>query len=271
MSDNLQVLITRAETQSAEFSRLLKQQGMTVWDMPTIEITPPSSYDPLDQAIGNLQDYDWLVFTSANGVNFFLDRLATLGFNLDVLTTCKKAVVGRKTAKALEQHGLSVDFIPPDFLSSELARAFPTATAPHETRLLYACLETGCRDEWVSELETFGYFVQKAATYDSRCPQEMPMEVLKKLTSAEINVATFSSPKTVVHFHQMLMGAIAEKKTAEIIESLSIAAIGPVTAAACLQELGKVDIQPQEYTIEGMVAAIQRYPMSKCLRSCPTL
>jgi uroporphyrinogen-III synthase len=258
MPENLQVLITRAETQSAEFSRLLEQEGMTVWDMPTIEITPPSSYDTLDRAIRNLKEYDWLVFTSANGVNFFLDRLTELGLSLDVLTNCNKAVVGRKTARVLEEYELEADFIPPNFLSSELARTFPIEKAPHETQLLYPCLETGCRDEWVRELETLGYSVQMAAAYDSRCPQGMPMEVLKRLTSAQIDVATFASPKTAVHFRQMLIDAIGEKKTDQVIGNLSIAAIGPVTAAACLQQFGKVDIQPQEYTIEGMTAAIQR-------------
>ncbi|XTZ11879.1 MAG: uroporphyrinogen-III C-methyltransferase, partial [cyanobacterium endosymbiont of Rhopalodia inflata] len=106
------VLVTRAAEQSSQFSLMLQQQGARVIEMPALEIIPPLSWKGLDHAIEKLSSFDWLIFTSANGIKFFFQRLETLGKDVRDLAGIKLAVVGRKTAYVLKRYGLKADFIP---------------------------------------------------------------------------------------------------------------------------------------------------------------
>jgi uroporphyrinogen-III synthase len=252
----MQVLVTRAASQSDEFTKLLEQNGIAVLETPTLELQPPSSYDALDRAINDIAKFQWLVFTSANGVNFFVERLKELGHTVAILRSHKLAVVGRKTAACLEKHGLMPDFIPPDFLSTALASHFPDRMQASDLAILYPCLETGCRDEWVSEMQALGCDITMVSAYESGCPNQIPPPVIAALLSGSVDVATFASPKTAVNFRQLLTASLEEEQLSQLLSRLKIAAIGPVTAATCIAEFGKVDIQPTEYTIEGLTAAI---------------
>jgi uroporphyrinogen-III synthase len=247
------ILVTRSLSQSSEFTTLLQDQGATIIEMPALEIRPPSSWAGLDQAIAQLQNYDWLVLTSANAVNYFTDRLLALGKDYRDLQGVKVAVVGEKTAQCLTQKGLRPDYIPPDFIADALLQHFPGN--PDQQRILFPRVESGGREVLVQEFTDRGATVTEVAAYQSGCPQVADPSALTALENGKINIITFASSKTVKHFCQLLQQSFGEQ-WATILDTVLIASIGPQTSLTCHQLLGRVDIEAAEYTLPGLTQAI---------------
>ncbi|MBM4325432.1 MAG: uroporphyrinogen-III synthase, partial [Deltaproteobacteria bacterium] len=111
------ILITRAREQSREFTTRLKRLGAEVIEFPTIEIVPPSSWKGVDHAVAKLKSYDWVIFTSANGVNFFFQRLKEKGKNRHLLSGSKICAIGPATAEQLRKKNIRVDLIPKEFIA----------------------------------------------------------------------------------------------------------------------------------------------------------
>jgi uroporphyrinogen III methyltransferase/synthase len=249
------VLITRSEGQSSQFTQLLQQQGANVIEMPALVITPPSSWAQLDQAIAYLSDFDWLILTSTNGVDYFLARLFSQGKDTRALAGVKIAVVGKKTAASLQSHGLQADFIPPDFVADSLIAHFPEPLS--EKKILFPRVETGGRDILVKDLTIQGAEVVEVAAYQSGCPAEISPVALAALQQRKVDIITFASAKTVQNFYQLLTTALGKDATLDsLLEGVCIASIGPQTSASCRKLLGRVDVEAQEYTLEGLVQAI---------------
>jgi uroporphyrinogen-III synthase len=249
------VLVTRSAGQSSQFTDLLQAAGTQVIEMPALEIRPPSSWAPLDQAIATLTDYEWLILTSANAVNFFLERLQQVGHPPD-LKTVKLAVVGQKTAKVLQQWGLSPDFIPPDFVADSLVEQFPVAVAG--LKLLFPRVESGGREVLVKEMTAAGATVTEVPAYESGCPRVPDPAAIAALEAQTVHIITFASSKTVRHVCQLLEQAWGPD-WAQGLGGVAIASIGPQTSATCLQQLGRVDIEAQEYPLEGLTQAIAQW------------
>ncbi len=249
------ILVTRSAEQSTTFSNLLKAQGATVIEMPTLEILPPSSWDELDQAIAEIQDYDWLVLTSANAVNYFFDRFIAQGQDLRKLANCKIAVVGKKTAKFLKARGFSPDFTPPDFVADSLIEHFPGLIAGQ--KMLFPRVESGGREVLVNSFTASGAIVTEVAAYQSGCPAIADVTAITALRSGKITIITFASSKTVQHFHQLIEQAIGPNWPM-VLQNICIASIGPQTSKTCLELLGRVDVEATEYTLEGLVEGIVR-------------
>jgi uroporphyrinogen III methyltransferase / synthase len=244
------VLITRSLQQSPELQQLLAAKGARTIEMPTLEIAPPSDWTALDRAITNIADYHWLVLTSANGVEYFFDRLAAQHKDARALAGVKIAVVGRKTAEILQRRGLYADFIPPEFVADSLVDSFPEALT--NRRILFPRVESGGRELLVQAFTAAGAVVDEVAAYQSICPTQVDSTALLALQRREINIITFASSKTVQHFHQL----VAAHLPAGWSNNLLIASIGPQTSATCRQLLGRVDLEASEYTMPGLVAAI---------------
>jgi uroporphyrinogen III methyltransferase / synthase len=244
------VLITRSLQQSPELQQLLAAQGARTIEMPTLKIAPPSDWTALDQAITNIADYHWLVLTSANGVEYFFDRLSAQHKDARALAGVKIAVVGRKTAEILQRQGIYADFIPPEFVADSLVTSFPEALA--DRRILFPRVESGGRELLVQAFTAAGAMVDEVAAYQSICPTQADPTALLALQRQEINIITFASSKTVQHFHQL----VAAHLPAGWSNNLLIASIGPQTSATCRQLLGRVDIEASEYTMPGLVTAI---------------
>jgi uroporphyrinogen III methyltransferase / synthase len=247
------VLVTRAAGQSSQFTQLLHQQGATVLEMPALEICPPSSWQALDEAIAQLQQFDWLILTSTNGVDYFFDRLTALGKDARSLAGIKIAVVGKKTSACLQQRGLQPDFIPPNFVADALITDFPDADRLPGTRILFPRVETGGREVLVKEFTEKGAIVTEVAAYQSGCAKSVPAEVLAAFAQGSIDVITFASSKTVKCFHQLMVAAGQEPWQDQPI---CIASIGPQTSNDCQQLFGRVDVEAAEYTLEGLTKAI---------------
>jgi uroporphyrinogen III methyltransferase/synthase len=247
------ILITRAAGQSSQFAELLTAQGARVIEMPALEIRPPSTWEPLDQAIAALPTFHWLLLTSANAVNFFLQRLLYHQQDSRALANLKIAVVGKKTAAVLKQWGLQPDFIPPDFVADSLVSHFP---GPVEgKRLLFPRVESGGRDMLVREFSRTGADVVEVAAYESGCPLEPDAAAIAALQNRRVDVITFASSKTVEHTAQLLDQALGTDWR-PILETVAMASIGPKTSEACAKRFGRVDIEPAEYTLEGLTQAI---------------
>jgi uroporphyrinogen III methyltransferase / synthase len=249
------VLVTRSAEQSTTFSDLLKVQGAKVIEMPTLEILPPSDWDELDRAIATIQDYDWLILTSANAVNYFFDRFIAQGQDLRKLGGCKMAVVGKKTAKFLKARGFYPDFTPPDFVADSLVEHFPDSIAG--AKILFPRVESGGRELLVQSFTASGALVTEVAAYQSGCPSIADPTAITALRSGKISIITFASSKTVKHFHQLIEDAIGPDWPM-VLKNICIASIGPQTSKTCQELLGRVDVEATEYTLEGLVEGIVR-------------
>ncbi|MGK7892577.1 MAG: uroporphyrinogen-III C-methyltransferase [Xenococcus sp. (in: cyanobacteria)] len=248
---NKTILVTRAAEQSSKFTTLLENQGATVREMPALVITAPSSWQDLDQAIADLASFDWLILTSANGVKYFWSRLK----DVRALAGVKIAVVGKKTAATLQQYQIQPDFIPPNFVADSLVETFPETLSGK--KILFPRVETGGRAVLVQELTAKGASVIEVAAYESQCPEKMDRQVANALQNKQIDVITFASSKTVRNFYQLFEQELTDNTSvSDILQDIAIASIGPQTSKTCYELLGRVDIEAEIYTLEGLTEAI---------------
>ena len=252
------ILVTRAAEQSSKFSSLLQKQGATVVELPALEITAPTSWQALDNAIAELASFSWLILTSANGVNYFLERLKTLGKDSRALAGVKIAVVGRKTAAVLEKYNIQPDFIPPNYVADSLVETFPEELA--QQKILFPRVESGGRTLLKQELTAQGADIVEVPAYESACPQVIDANAWQALEQKQIDILTFASSKTVTNFVQLLKTKITNSEELNsLLENIVIASIGPQTSYTCQELLGRVDIEASEYTLEGLTTAIIEY------------
>lgn len=246
------VLVTRSEGQSPAFRELLQAQGARVLEMPTLVIQPPTSWDPLDTAIANLEQFDWLLLTSANGVQAFFERLQRQGRDSRALHSLQVAVVGSKTASVLAQYGIRPDLMPSEFVAEALLPIWPQPVQGQ--RILFPRVESGGREELVQGLRQRGAEVVEVAAYQSACPATADPQVVEALKARQVDILTFASSKTVQHFAHLIRQSGLGPEVWD--PPVQIAAIGPKTAATCKAAFGRVDIAAQEYTLEGLVEAL---------------
>ena len=253
------ILVTRAAEQSSKFTALLQQQGATVIEMPALVITPPSEWIELDRAIANLDKFQWLILTSANGVNYFFDRLY-IDRDVRALGKIKIAVVGRKTASVLKQRQLNPDFIPPNYVADSLIANFPEDITGR--KILFPRVETGGRDTLVKELSDRGAEVVEVPAYQSKCPDKIDPQAGRALQQKQIDIVTFASSKTVKNFARLLQQTADLETVKSWLADVCIASIGPQTSKTCRELLGRIDLEAAEYTLEGLTAAITNYQLS---------
>jgi uroporphyrinogen-III synthase len=255
------ILVTRSVGQSSKFTQALTSLGANVIEMPTIEIVPPSSWEGLDNAIANLSNFNWLILTSTNGVDYFFERLLAKGKDTSALAGVKIAVVGEKTAQSLKQHSLQADFIPPNFVADSLVTNFPEDIAGK--KVLFPRVESGGREVLVRELTAKKAEVIEVAAYQSLCPSSIPPSAELALQNGTIDVITFASSKTVQFFYQLVEKISSENfdsyqtyPVLNLIKGVCIASIGPQTSKDCRSLFGRVDVEAEEYTLHGLTQAI---------------
>jgi uroporphyrinogen III methyltransferase / synthase len=251
------ILVTRAIAQSSQFSEMLINQGAEVIEMPTLAILPPDSWEELDQAIAEIYTYDWLILTSANAVDSFFNRLHFHQKDSRILHNLKIAVVGRKTADVLAQHGIIPDLIPPNFIAEALVDALTASSSLQGLKILFPRVQSGGREVLVTELEQRGAKVQAIAAYESGCPAAVDQIAWQALRDRKIDIITFASSKTVKHFYQLLCQVEPPEVWLNWLDSLQIASIGTQTSATCRELLGRMDIEATEFTLEGLVESLR--------------
>lgn len=262
------ILVTRSIGQSSQFTERLTATGANVIEMPALEIGPPSSWDALDNAIAHLSDFDWLILTSTNGVDYFFERMFAQGKDARTLTGIKIAVVGEKTAQRLQQRCLIPDFIPPNFVADSLVENFPEELSGK--KILFPRVETGGREVLMNEFTDKGAEVIDVAAYQSCCPSSIPPSAELALQSGNLDVITFASSKTVKFFCELTTKIFSDNFAeyqeenrlsliANLLEGVCIASIGPQTSKDCRSLIGRVDVEAEEYTLDGLTQALIKW------------
>ena len=250
------IAVTRAEQQLGEARRLFEQAGATVLDLPALVIGPPDTWGPLDDALAELEEFHWLVVSSANGVDAVEQRLRRLGSSLAHRPRgLKIAAVGRKTAAQLEALGAPADFVPPQFVADSLIDHFPVSG--WGLRLLLPRVQSGGRTLLAEAFGEAGARVVEVAAYESRCPEALPATTAEARATGQLDALTFSSGKTVQHTALLLerqFGAGWEQR----LEGVALVSIGPQTSQTCLAQLGRVDAEADPHDLDGLVAACAR-------------
>ena len=247
------VLITRAREQSSEFTTRLKKLGAEVIEFPTIEIVPPSSWKEVDHAIAKLKSYDWVIFTSANGVHFFFQRLKEKGKNRRSLSGSKICAIGPATAKQLKKRKIRVDLVPKEFIAESILRGFKKMGTEGKQILLARAKKA--IDVLPQGLKRMGAKVDVVEVYRTVKPRGGSRRLKQLLEKGKVDVITFTSSSTVSHFIDLLK----KEDVKNLLKEVALACIGPVTARTVKEASLKVHIQPKEYTIPGLTQAIAEY------------
>jgi uroporphyrinogen III methyltransferase/synthase len=245
------VVVTRAREQASDFKALLNQLGARCIEFPTIAIQPPPSWDPLDQAMGRLTDYHWIIFTSVNGVTHFMERLRVLGRDVRDLKGILLGAIGPKTAEAVERFGLRLDLVPGEYRAEAILEALGADAMKGRRVLLPRALEA--RDILPDTLRQWGAEVDVVPAYETVLPAHQSAPVLEALRAGEVDCLTFTSSSTVSNFFQMF----SREEIMPALQGVTIACIGPITAQTAEKFGLKVDIMPADYTIPGLVSAIR--------------
>jgi uroporphyrinogen III methyltransferase/synthase len=245
------VVITRPERQADDLARLLAAQGANPIAFPTIRITEPSDWSELDRALTNLESYDWLIFTSANGVHFFIERLCQKGMDIRDLKAIKVGCIGPATAGQIEDRGIRVDLVPDEFIAEGLLKSFASMNLSGKKILIPRA--SRARDILPQGLKKQGAYVDVVTAYQTIQSRRKKEELTGYLDAGEVDVITFTSSSTVTNFVGIMgQGFI-------LPDHVKIACIGPVTAATAVKAGFQVDIRQEEYTMEGLVQSLVKY------------
>lgn len=270
------ILVTRTREQAGALSERLLTLGAIPLEFPTIRIVPPHNWDSLDWALGRLfptatehdghRDcpYAWLIFTSVNGVRICCERLLERGYDLQSMCPVRVAAIGPATAAALTHYGIQPDLVPDIYVAEGVAAALIRDSQqrgePLQGKRILLPRATEARNVLVSELQRVGAVVDEVAAYTTvsvASEDQQGREILKLLQCGEIDIITFTSSSTVRNFMQWFRSC-AMDDTFLHHPALQIACIGPITSQTA-RELGlDVDIEANEFTIEGLVEAIVR-------------
>ncbi|HEX6159370.1 MAG TPA: uroporphyrinogen-III C-methyltransferase, partial [Thermoanaerobaculia bacterium] len=241
------VVVTRAREQASELKRLLEDSGAQVLQFPTIEIAPPESFDSLDRAIDGR--YDWLVFTSTNGVQFFFERLYAKGKDVRALAGTKVAAVGQSTALDLRSRGINPDVVPERFISTELLPLLAEDQRGIRTAVIRA--EQGT-EELLTELRRRGGDVDLAVAYRTVAAEYDLAELRELIATDAIDAVTFTSASTVDHFFAKL----DEAERAKVLERAVVASIGETTSAA-IRKYGRApDVVAEKASVQALHDAL---------------
>lgn len=253
------ILVTRELPEGFE---PLEELGAEIIEFPTIEIVPPENYHELDKAIDNIETYDCLIFTSKNGVSYFLKRFFERERDIRDLKGIKICAVGSKTAKEIQKYGIRVDLIPGEFSSEGLIRLVEVLRSSRTQglkgmRFLLPRAEKA-REVFPEKVRELGGHIDLPVAYRSIKPELHGKRLRRFLREGRISIATFTSAATFNNFMD-IMG----EKANELLRGVAIAVIGPVTAKAVEKAGFKVDIMPREATIEALVEEIINWAMKR--------
>jgi len=248
---NRKIIITREKEQAAELVKSLQSYGAECLVFPTIKISPPDDWTECDKTLQDINKYDWIIFSSANGVRYFWNRAGEI--NSQVYKN-KIAVVGKKTLRELESFGHKANLIPETFSAAGLIESFQKENI-NGKRILNPTSEIA-RDELQIGLEKLGALVNCLTVYKNECYQNSSTDVINAFEQNEIDAVLFFSPSAFNCFTQILGPKVCDnikhKKTV-------IAAIGSTTAEAVKQGGFNADIIPEKGIQESMVQALLDY------------
>jgi uroporphyrinogen III methyltransferase/synthase len=247
------IVITRRAEQAHSLHRALKARGAEVIELPTIALAPPRSWRPVDAAIRRLKEYDWIIFTSVNGVEAFAKRLRERGQMMSALKGALIAAIGPATARALRARGLRVSVVPGEYRAEGLLKALRSQNWRGKRVLLARAAKA--RDVLPRMLARRGAKVDVIAAYRTAVPPASRSRIGKVFGRRKPDAITFTSSSTVRNF----IALQGRKRALRALRSVAVATIGPVTSRTA-RALGlKVAVEASSYTVPGLVRAIEGY------------
>lgn len=252
------IVITRAQSQANEFVSELERYGAEVVVCPTIEIRELESYERLDEAIDHLYGYDWLIFTSVNGVDYFFKRLKVSKRETSDLDELKVCAIGEATAERLSELHVHVDVIPEEFKAEGVFAALERFVGgPEALRNLNVLIPRAsvARDYLPKALEEAGARVDVVPAYRTSLPENLDRGRVAAMLSGGADCIAFTSSSTVRNLAQLFDAQDLSSALAGVV----IACIGDITATTAADYGLRVDIQPRQFTIPSLARAIADY------------
>jgi uroporphyrinogen III methyltransferase/synthase len=244
------ILVTRPREQALELIRPLRDLGAETLELPTIAIEDPNDWTPLDNSLRKIKQYDWLIFTSANGVRQFMKRMAQLKLDIRTLSGTRLCAIGSATAEELQRHHLNVDKIPNEFVAEGVVQAF--ARTPIKGKRILIPRARVARDVLPEALRRRGAKVDVVEAYSSVLPKDSVLWAPAIFERHSPGVIVFTSSSTVTNLFKLM----PEEQLRSHLASAKLASIGPITSRT-LRECGcRVDIEAKEHTATGLVHAI---------------
>jgi uroporphyrinogen-III synthase/uroporphyrinogen III methyltransferase/synthase len=244
------VLVTRSAQQAGKLSEGLRAAGFAPVEVPVLEILPPANFAALDEALRQLDSYDWLILTSANTVRALTDRAQSLGIAIRQPESLKIAVVGEATAQAARKAGFTLDLIPENYVAESLVEELVEQAFGQRMLLARAAV---ARDVIPDALRAAGAEVDVVDAYRNAMPENAP-EALRQALDAGIDAATFTSSSSVSHLAEAIRAAGLDWPLAGV----AAVSIGPITSKT-LRELGwEPAAEADPYDIPGLMAAVEK-------------
>ena len=246
------ILVTRARRQAGRLSEALRERGATVLEIPAIAIEPPHSYTPLDAALRDIAEYQWLIVTSVNGTEALRARMGELGIPSERLTHLQVAAVGSATAAALREAGLAVTLTPREYVAESLVEALADRVAGQRVLLARAMV---ARDIIPDALRARGGMVDVFDAYRTVIPAES-VTAIRTIFGAggrAPDAATFTSSSTVTNFLALLDAA-----GVSTIPGMKAVSIGPVTSATLRERGWEPAAEAAPHDLSGLVDAVMR-------------
>lgn len=248
---NKRILVTRAKEQAIEFSKQIRSYGGTPVEIPLISIQRSKNKEEIKKTIEQLNSYDWITFTSTNGVKFFFEAFEEYSSQpWEDITRPHIAVVGKKTLQKLSKLGIEVDLIPDQYDGDHLLEKFLEELKPEENVLL--ARGNLARNDLPKQLLERGVNVKDLVIYDTLLNTNVQQKLYQAIVNKEVDLITFTSSSTVIHFIELLK----DTKWQSYIDRVTVACIGPITAETAKLHNIRVDIIPREYTITGLMKAM---------------
>lgn len=254
------IVVTRAREQASDFSDLLKEYGADVIEFPTIEIVPPKKWDGIDMAIkrlskpvhaGSKQGYDWAIFTSINGVKYFVQRLKKHGKDIRELKGIKICAIGPKTKEGIEGLGIRVDFMPKEYRAEGIIKGLGKVKGKN---ILLPRAEVA-REILPEELIKRGAKVDVVSAYRTVKPKVKTDEIRGLFKKGKIALVTFTSSSTVANFLDMFK----KGEGIEFLKNVKVASIGPITKNTANGYGIETTIMPNQYTVPALADVIVKH------------
>ncbi|MCP4745422.1 MAG: uroporphyrinogen-III C-methyltransferase [Desulfobacteraceae bacterium] len=247
------IVVTRARAQASELVKKLTGLGAHCIEIPTIKVVAPQNLQPLDNAISALKDYDWIVFTSVNGVNFFFERLFGKKLDTRALGHLKTAAIGPATAKCMLSYGLNTDILPDSYRAESVVAVFEKQSISGKKVLLPRASQA--RPILPQELTRMGALVDEVSVYQTIQVKKGASLLAEQLAQGKVDMVTFTSSSTVRNYKALL----PQDRACELIKAATVVSIGPITTETA-ESLGfQVALTADSFTIEGLCKAIVDY------------
>lgn len=249
------ILVGRARHQASSLSAGLRSLGAAVIEIPFIEIRKPQSYRPLDDALKNIQNYDWLILTSANGVEAMWERVRKLRITRRAFQHLQVAAIGPATKKAIVKHGLKVTMVPEEYVAESVVKGLRDKVHGKRVVLIRAKV---ARDVIPEELRAAGAAVDVVEAYETVVPEKsrVRLRALMKNARRRPHIVTFTSSSSAKNFAELLGQAKAGSSGAGLFKQVQFASIGPVTSATLRELQMPPAIEAREFTMAGLIRAI---------------